>query len=167
MITTLGELTFEQQIPLLAAFKSGLDVSVGVSIPDIEAKLAGLNQVLLSITVAPPDLSGTIDAALQTVTQLQAAIGGPSVTLEAEAIATAIAELEAQLDLIMSASGLTIPSGALSVYVYDGSSSTIGAELQSAVNASLPGAPGHANALILVTTSPADWSAASEVFKTS
>jgi len=167
VITTLGELSFSEQIPLLAAFKSGLDVSAGFSIPDLNAKLGGLNNVLASITVGPPDLAGTIAAAVQNVAQLRAAIGGPTVTLEAAAIIAQIAALNAQLDQIMAAAGLTIPDGALSVYVFDGSSSSIGAELQAAVNASLPGAPGHANALILVTTSPADWAAAQEVFKTS
>lgn len=167
MITQLAELSFAEMIPLLAAFKTGLDVSVGFALPDIQAKLSGLNNCLVAITVAPPDLEGTIDAAIANVAQLQAAIGGPSVTLEAEAIAALIADLNTQLDQIMAAAGLSIPDGALSVYVFDGSSSTIGAELQVAVNASLPGAPGHANALILVTTSPSDWAAAEEVFKTS
>lgn len=167
MITTLGELSFSEQVPLLAAFKAGLDVSVGFSLPDISAKLAGLNNVLVAITVAPPDLTGTIDAAITNVAQLQLAIDGPTVTLEAEAIAALIADLNVQLDQITAAAGLEIPDGSLSVYVFDGASGAIGAELQAAVNASLPGAPGHANALILVTTSPADWSAAGEVFKVS
>lgn len=166
-VSTLGELSFTAQIPLLAAFKAGLDVSVGFAQPDIEAKLSGLNNVLAAITVAPPDLQGTIAAAVETVAQLRAAVGGPTVTLEAEAIAALIADLTIQLDQITAAAALTVPDGALTVYVYDGASGSLGSELQTAINASLPGAPGRAYALVFVTTSSADWSAAGGVYRTS
>lgn len=163
-IATVGVLSFADIVPLLLTFKAGIDASTGIAIPEISAKIAGLNGILGALTVAPPDLAGTIDAAIQTVTQLQAAIGGPTVTLEIGAITAQLAELSAQLGTLTAAADLTIPAGSLAVYVYDGPSGSLGAELQAAVNASLPGAPGHANALILVTTSPADWAAADEVF---
>ncbi len=167
MITTLGELSLEAVVPLLAAFRDSLTIAGDIALPELTGKLGGLNVVLGAITVAPPDLAGTIAAAQATVSQLQAAVGGPTVTLEAAAIAVKIGELEALLDTLTAALDLTIPSGSVSLYVFDGASGNVGAELQAAVNGSLPGAPGHANALIIMTTSPSDWSAVQGIFKTS
>jgi hypothetical protein len=164
MIATVGVLSLADIVPLLATFKLAVDSSTAIAIPDVQARIAGLNGVLGALTFAPPDLAGTIDAAIQTVTQLQAAIGGPTVTLEIPAITAQLDALVVQLGTLTAAAALTIPAGMLSAYVYDGPSGAIGAEVQGAINASLPGAPGHANALILVTTSPADWAAADEVF---
>jgi hypothetical protein len=164
VITQLGVLSLADIVPLLAAFKAAIDASTDIAIPEINAKIAGLGNVLGALTIAPPDLAGTIAAAIQTVAQLQAAIGGPTVTLEIAAITAQLSVLSGQLGTLTAAAGLTIPTGSLSVYVFDGASGNIGAELQAAVDASLPGAPGHANALIIVTTSPADWAAAGEVF---
>jgi hypothetical protein len=164
MIAIVGALSLADIVPLLATFKIAIDESTAIAIPDVQARIAGLGNVLGALTIAPPDLAGTIDAAIQTVTQLQAAIGGPTVTLEIGAITAQLDVLAGQLGMLTAAASLTIPTGSLSAYVFDGASGAIGAELQGAVNASLPGAPGHANALILVTTSPADWAAADEVF---
>lgn len=167
MITVLGELSLSAAVPLLATFNASLQVSLGAALPDLQAKLAGLGNILAAITVAPPDLTGTINAALQTVAQLQGAISGPTVTLEAAAIAALIAELTATLGSLTAAAALEIPSATLSAYVYSGPTAQLGAELQGAVDATLPGAPGQTFALILATTSSAAWAAASGVFKVS
>ena len=103
---------------------------------------------------------------METVAQLTAAIGGPTVTLQLPAITAKISELTLSLGTITAGAALSIPSGVVTVYVFDGASGVIGGELQAEVNASLPGAPAHANALILMTTSGADWSACAEVFAT-
>lgn len=165
-VTLVGELTVQGAVPLLAAFSAGFAGATGFAIPELNAKLLGLNNVLTAITVAPPALGATITAALATVASLQAAIGGPTVTLQGPAIAAEIAALTVQLNALLAAqSALVIPSAAMSVYAFDGSSLSIGAELQSAIDATLPGAGGHANALILATTSPGAWAAMSTVFK--
>jgi hypothetical protein len=166
-VTRLGELSLSAAVPLLAAFKASIDLAAGIATPDLTAKIGGLGNVLGAITVAPPDLAGTIDAALGTVASLQAAVGGPTVTLEAAAIQAQIDSLSAQLDELTAAADVAIPDGSLSAYVFDGDSGVLGAELQSAINGSLPGAPGRAYAWIIVTTSAADWAAAGEVFKVS
>lgn len=167
MITPLGELSLSAAVPLLAAFNASLQVTIGVALPDLEAKLAGLGNILAAITVAPPELAATIDAAIATVASLQAAISGPTVTLEAAAIVALIAELNVSLGAITAAAGLEIPSANLSAYVYEGPTSQLGAELQTAINATLPGAPGQTFALIFVTTSAAAWASAGAVFKLS
>jgi hypothetical protein len=163
-ITRLGEVSLAAAVPLLATFKAALLGATGFAIPQLELQLLGLANVLAAITVAPPSLGATIVAAQQTVLQLQAAISGPTVTLQLPAIIAKVSELTASLGALVASAALDIPSGTVTAYVFDGASGVIGGELQAEVNATLPGAPGHANALILVTTSPGDWAACGEVF---
>lgn len=163
-ITKIGELTLAQVVPLLATFSDALTFAQGIAVGELEAKLAGLGNVLAAITVAPPALGATIEAAIGTVASLQAAVGGPTVTLQATAIAALIADLNASLATLTAS--VSIPSATVSAYVYDGPSANIGAELQAAMS-SLPGSgPGdHANALILATTSSAAWTTMGRVFR--
>lgn len=165
MITRLGELELSVAVPMLAQMQSALGAAQGIAIPQLQAQLAGLGNVLGAITVAPPALGATITAALATVASLQAAIGGPTVTLQLPAIQGLILELTASLGILTASLSLTIPSATVSAYVFDGASSNLGSELQSEINASLPGAGGHANALIIATTSPTAWTAMAQVFK--
>lgn len=166
-VAILGELSINAAVPLLADFSAGFAAANGFATPELNAQLLGLNNVLTAITVSPPALAATIAAAQATVLSLQAAIGGPTVTLQPAAIVAQIAALNALLSsLVLSASALVIPTATMSVYVFDGASANIGFELQSAINAELPGAPAHANALIFATTSPSAWAAMQTVFAT-
>jgi hypothetical protein len=165
MIIRLGELSLSAVVPLLAAFEAALVASLGIATPELNGKLAGLLNVLAAITIAPPELGATITAAIAVVANLQAAISGPTITLQATAIASLIAELNIQLGILTAAAALAIPSGVLSAYVYDGPSGQIGTELQSEITSSLPGAPAHTSALILATTDSAAWVAAGLVFR--
>lgn len=167
MITRLGQLSLASVVPLLAAMQAGLGVATGLAIPELQGKLGGLANVLAAITIAPPALGATITAALATVASLQAAISGPTVTLQAAAITSLIAELGVSLASLTAVAALAIPGGNLSAYVYDGPSGQIGTELQSAITGDLPGVPAHTNALILATTDSTAWAAAKLVFKTS
>lgn len=161
----LGELSISQVVPLLTTFEASLQAALAAALPDLQARLAGLGQILAALTVAPPELSATIDAALATVASLQAAVSGPTVTLEVAAIVALIAELEGQLATLDAAAALSIPSATLSAYVYTGPTAQLGAEVQSELNASLPGAPAETFALILATTSAPAWASASTVFR--
>ena len=166
MITYLGELSLSAAIPLLAQFASALSDANGIAIPQLQAQLTGLGNVLNAITVAPPALGATITAALATVASLQAAIGGPTVTLQAAAIALQISDLTASLAGLVANAGLSVPSSSVSAYVFDGPSANLGAELQSAVNGTMPSVGGHANALIFATASPTAWADVQLVFAT-
>jgi hypothetical protein len=165
MITRLGEISLSAAVPLLAEFQAALSLSSSIALPDLNAKIAGLGAVLAAITVAPPDLTGTIAAALETIAALEAAIGGPTVTLQITAIVALLADLNASLGTLTAGLALSIPSAVLSAYVYSGPSALIGIELQSEINASLPGVGGHADALILATADSAAWAAAGVVFR--
>jgi hypothetical protein len=162
MITRLGELSLLDVVPLLAELQAALAGAQAFAVPELQAKLAGLANVLAAITIAPPALGATITAALSTVASLQASIGGPTVTLQATAIASLIATLELQLAALTLT--ISVPNPSVSAYVYEGESGSIGVELQGAVNADLPGAPGAMTALILATTSPSAWDSMGVVF---
>lgn len=162
-VVRIGELSLSAAVPMLASMASLLSTSQGIAIPQLNAQLAGLANVLAAINVAPPALGATITAALATVASLQAAISGPTITLQATAIAVLIAELNASLALLTVS--ITIPDAVVSAYVYTGPSSQIGAEVQSEILASLPGAPGQTYALILATTSSTAWASMGTVFK--
>jgi hypothetical protein len=163
MIVRLGELSLSDVVPLLADMQAALTLAQGFAVPELEAKLAGLANVLAAITVAPPSLGATITAALSTVASLQASISGPTATLQVSAIATLIAQLELQLAALTVS--ISIPGASVSAYVYDGPSADIGVELQGAINIDLPGAPAHMNALILATASRTAWIAMGRVFE--
>jgi len=162
-ILRLGELSLSAVVPMLADMAALLSTAQGIAVPQLNAQLAGLANILGAITVAPPALGATITAALATVASLQAAISGPTVTLQATAIAALIAELNASLALLTVS--ISIPTAVVSAYAYTGPSSQIGVELQSEILASLPGAPGQTYALILSTTSSAAWASMGTVFK--
>lgn len=163
MILRLGELSLSAVVPMLADMAALLSTAQGIAVPQLNAQLTGLGNILGAITVAPPALGATITAALATVASLQAAISGPTVTLQAAAIASLIAELNVSLGLLTVS--ITIPNAVVSAYVYEGPSSQIGAELQSEILASLPGAPSQTYALILATTSRSAWIAVGGVFQ--
>ena len=165
MITRIGELSLSDVVPLLAEMSALLSTAQGIAVASLQGQLSGIANVLGAITVAPPSLGATITAALATVASLQAAISGPTVTLQATALLALQAELEAQLALLTVS--LPIPNASVSAYVFDGHSSAIGAELQSEINGTLPGvSPGdRTRALILATTTSAAWEAMAQVFR--
>lgn len=163
MISRLGELSLSAVVPMLADMAALLSTAQGIAVPQLNAQLAGLANILGAITVAPPQLGATIEAAIATVASLQAAVSGPTVTLQASAIAALIAELNVSLGLLTVS--ISIPDAVVSAYVYEGPSSQIGVELQSEISASLPGAPNQTYALILATTSRPAWIAMAGVFE--
>lgn len=167
MIIRLGQISLSDVVPLLAEMAALLSTAQGIAVAQLNAQLAGIANVLAAINVAPPALGATIEAALATVASLQAAlaISGPTVTLQADALLALTAELEAQLAILTTS--LPIPNAMVSAYVYDGNSGSIGAELQSELIASMPGASpsDRTRALILATTSSAAWEAVASVFK--
>lgn len=166
-VVYLGELSISAAVPLLQQFSVGFAQANGFALPELNAQLLGLNNVLAAITVSPPALPETILAAQQTVLSLQAAIGGPTVTLQPAVIVAQIAALTAILNSLTALAGaLIIPSATISAYVFDGLTPQLGADLQAAINTTLPGAGGHANALVLATTSPSAWTAMQAVFQT-
>lgn len=161
----LGQVSLSDVCPLLAEALAALTGAQLMARAELEGKLAGLANVLAAITVAPPSLGATIEAAIATVASLQLAISGPTVTLQADAIVGLIADLNASLALLIP---IASPTASVGVYVYDGPSTSMGAEVQSAISGSLPGvgAGDRTRALILATTDGAAWEALATMMRT-
>lgn len=172
MITRLGELTISDLIPALSAFRAALDVSLGFSLPELQAKLAGLANILVSITLVPPSVGATLIAAIEMVAELQIQINAPRIGVDVDAILALIAELNLTLGKLTLALQLSLnfPGAGLSLsaYAYTGRTDAIGNELQTDLLASLPFASPSATtyALIIATTAQPAWVQLGQIVKT-
>src|SRR5690606_11162615 len=171
VITYLGSKSLGECVPVAVQAQASLDAQLSAQLPEIQAKLEGFGTVLMSLTVSPPDVQGSIDAALQTVASLQASlsVSGPSVTLQIDTITQAVAELQVQLAQVQAQLALSAQLGAsfgasgIHLLAYDGRLGSFGNELQGALSP-VGDSNNRAQALVLVTTSSAAWSAMSTIF---
>jgi hypothetical protein len=159
-ITHVGSLTLGGAMPGAVA------VSVA-SQADIEARLAAL----LSFTPTPVDFTVSLTLAIQTLASVQAAmvagITPPSIDLQIALILAQIAELTASLSIIATFGGYMAAAG-IHVYAYDGTVGNMAVDLDSQLFDGVPGGTGagqHCNALVLLTTVGASWTAMSNVFQ--
>lgn len=166
----LGGRTIGECVPLAVTAKGALDVAIGASLPEVQAKLAGAVQAQANIALNPPTLATQLNAALALVAQLQAmiALGVPGGVVDLTAMAKVIAELQATIGLLntqvdFSASfSATLGASGVHAYLWEGKSS-------DAVPGGLPGLPADADSwgLFLVTGSAATWSSMQAMFSTS
>lgn len=168
----VGGLSIGGAIPMLALTNVNLSASVAVSLPDLNARLVGLLNVSAALTISPPDLTATINAAIATVVSLQAAISGPTVTLQISAIASVTAQLqlevgalEAFVDFSVNLDGLL--SSSVAAYTYSGIVSQAGPEIEAVLAANPPGAASNQSfGVLLIGTTPAAIAALGEIFAT-
>jgi hypothetical protein len=140
---------------------------INAGLTDLLARLSALQ----SFRPLPFSFAAQLDIAQKTLASVQASISAglpePSIAAQLAAIAALIAELaalvagmQAQLAIITQLQARLTVAG-IAAYAFDGARDALGAELGAAVG---PGSM-HANALALVTTDPAAWSALSVVLK--
>ncbi len=117
-----GSLTLGAAVPTALTAQAAISASAGLALPELTAQLEGLGQVSAALAVGAPDLTATINAALDTVASLQAAISGPTVTLQASAVLDAIAEVQASLGALQAqlqlAADLGVQLGSAGVHLY-------------------------------------------------
>lgn len=177
-IVSLGSLSLGQCVPLAVTAEGAITASVNVSLPQIQAQIAGLLQAQINLSVNPPTLAASLSTALQIVTSLEAAIavGLPSVDFQVTAVAALLAKLQVTLgsltaQLGISANlGLILGSPGVAAYAYSGTVGDLGPAVTTATAGGLPigSGPGDAcNAILLATETPATWSAMQQLFKTS
>ncbi len=167
-LVSLGSIDLATSLP--GANAAGVAGAAGINgaLPDINARIAALgafapapisfsadiaaaNNIAASIGVAvsagltPPDIAGQI-----------AQIAALLAALEAEALA-----VQANLTLVTNFLGL-LAAGGIDAYAWDGARNALGAAVTSALGSSTA----HSNAIVLVTTNGATWTAMQSVFKT-
>lgn len=142
-LTYAGSLTLGQAIPLALDAQAQLDTSVGLALPDVQARVDGL----LALSVAdPPSLDDLIASAQALLAALQALLVAP--LPDVAATAAALAELQTTLgslsaSLAFSASlGNLLGTAGIHYYVYAGPANAVGGELASLLSGGLPGGAG-------------------------
>lgn len=173
-IAYVGELTLAQSLPGpttgLAAGVSGINAAL----PDIAARLAALQ----AFTPQPVNFAAQLALAQLTLSGVQAGIAAglvpPDISAQLAAVAALIADLlaavtsiNAQLTIITNLQGVLATAG-LHVYVYSGQTDAAGADITAELAGGLPGGgpTDAANALLLITTIGATWTAIQQVFET-
>lgn len=155
----IGSQTLGTCLPLALSAQVAITGSVGIGLPEISGKIAGLLNVQAALTIAPPDLSGTINAVAQVAAQLQAAISGPTVTLQVGAIAALLVQLNLQLGQLNAylAFDMQLGTPGVHMWTYSGPASSLGPELATVIGAGPPGALplDPTGAVVFAATAPA------------
>jgi hypothetical protein len=173
----VGSYTLAAAVPAADAVAlAGID-GLHAALPDLEARIAQLQAAVAGLSVPlPPSLADMAVRAAFNLGAIQLALATPGLPLSLPDLTAAAAALlalvaallstvtgiNARLDLLVAFRGLLTAAG-VHVVAYDGAIGALGGELQSAVAAPIPS--GHANALALVTTDAATWSAMAQLFK--
>jgi hypothetical protein len=171
MITPLGSVSIGVAVPAAVDLSAGLLTTANIALPNVNGQIAAMADFTPVVAVPFPDL---LALAEQVVANVQAAIDAippiPVVSLSAQvALAASIlanfnaqaAAIDAQLTLQATIAGF-LATGGVAAYAFDGPQDTLGSELATALGP----ATTHANAIVLVTTSGAAWTAMQGVFKT-
>lgn len=134
----LGFKTIGQCVPLAVSATAGINASVAISLPEVQAKITGLLELQAQLTLNPPTLAASLKSLLQLVASFEAAIalGLPSASLDLSAVAVALAELNlirgqltAQLSLA-AGFNLLLGTPGVALYRYAGSLDPIAAQLE-------------------------------------
>lgn len=178
-VAYLGSMNLAAALPAAdVAAAAGVD-GIGAAFPDLAGRLTALHAQIVALATMPPlpsfddmftqanDLVASISLAINTpglppppsiattIAALQAFV------VELEAMVTA---LHAHMQIIVGFQTLLGTAG-VHVLAFDGAIGALGSELQAAIAGPIPS--GHANAIALVTTSGATWTAMSQIFKVS
>lgn len=156
-----GELTIGQAMPLLSAANASITASVGASLPELSAKLAGLVSLVAQMTLAPPSLTASIALTQTALASLQAAASLPDLsvtlipTLSAQIVALelTIGALELQLEF---AASIPLSTGGVLMYAYTGTADGIASAAASAFTGGLPDVADAApvGGVFLIATTP-------------
>ena len=128
MLTYVGSLSPGQCVPMALLAQGKLSASIGLVLPELQARLEGMLAASVNLSIQPPTLAANLEIALALVAQLQAAIelGLPSASIDLTLIASLIAELQIslgalQLDLQWSlAFGLILGTPGIHLYAHEG-----------------------------------------------
>lgn len=134
----LGFKSLGEIVPLAASATAAVDATVALTLPELQAKLAGLLSLQASLTLTPPSIATSLTAALALVASLEAsiALGLPSASLDLSAVFAVVAELElligainVQLNIALDID-LVLGSPGVALYRYSGDLDPIASQLQ-------------------------------------
>lgn len=160
-----GSLTLGQCLPTSLEAAAALDAAINLTLPDLQARLAGALNLQVALTIQLPTLQATLDASIALVAQLQAslALTAPSISLQLSAVLTLIAQLElfvgqleGYLALAISLQA-TLGAAGVHLYTYSGRADALGPSLAGILGAGPPGSsPSDATGgILMAATAPA------------
>lgn len=163
----IGEFTLGACVPMANTAYAAIGAAVGVSLPAVQARIAGLVKVQARVAVTPPSVATDLAAAVQLVARLQAAVAMPA--FDVTLLGTMIADVQAILtDLSVRATfaaNFGILLGTPGIYL---------ARHSGAIGDVFPGGlPGGADpyqpieGIAVFATDAGAWAAIQAVFKTS
>lgn len=153
-------LTFLAQMNLGILCGLAVKSTIGF-IAELRARLNGAIALSAHLSIHLPSIAGSIQIIIALLLTLEAAVevGLPGVTFQLEAIADALADLTAKLELLLKFT-LSMSGGGIFVYTWSGPGNELGPALTSELSSGWPGGAlptAPANALVLGTTTPAAW----------
>lgn len=170
MITDLGTASIAVAVPGALDASVAIGVACGIAAPNVDAQLTALASFTPSLNlsfVAQLDIAASIATNINGA--ITAGIAPPSLDAQIDLSLDIIADLQATLLLIQAqaaigiALGDLLATGGLRLLTYSGPQDDFGGELATEL-----GAPTTScNALVLLTTSGATWTAMQGIFKTS
>jgi hypothetical protein len=167
MITNLGSITVGEVLPGAVSISVAGQLGINSALPDIVARLAALQawspqpvSFAASLALAQATLAGILLA-------IELDLPVPDISAQIAIIAALIAALESivnlvnqQLEFIVAFGAIFAESG-VAAYRYDGAPQDLGSEFST----ELAGMATPGNALVLVASTPAAWSAMSALMK--
>lgn len=168
----LGGFTVGECLPIAVTAKGGLDAALAVSLPEVQAKVAGALEAQAALSLDPPTLAGDLEAALALVGQLQAAValGLPSAGIDLVGMAAVVAELQEtlgglQAQAALSASlAVTLGGGGVHLITQEGTLGTLGNDVASAAGA-IGNGSSLCKAVVMIATTDAAWAGISAAMR--
>jgi hypothetical protein len=159
----IGNVSIGQCVPTTAQL-------VGATVADLQAKIVGMLQAQIQVGLQPPTFAAqiatvtTLLAALEAQLTLSLTIGLPVPVVDLTVMAAAIADLQAQLGLLLAFSVVLGTAGVAAIR-YDGTGKSYGSAMQTEVNKIAP-AGNNVQAITFLATEPAVFEALSKVLFT-
>lgn len=167
MITDHGTATLAVAVPGAAGAAVAIDVACGIAAPDVTAQLAALASFTPTLSLS---FAAQLDIATDILTNINAAIAAgitpPSLDAQVSLSLDIIADLQAKLLSIQAQAAIGIAlsdllaTAGVRVLTYAGPQDDFGSELAT----ELGGATTSSNAVVLLTSSGAAWTAMQSLF---
>lgn len=170
-VVNKGSLTVGQCVPLALSAQVGMDSSINVVLPEVQAQVDGALDAQINLAANPPSLAGALEAALAVVAGLEAAIalGLPFVDMSVDANAALVLDLQARLGAlnaqlsVAAGFGVTLGTPGVLFYTVSGFTGVVAGELATEL-AQIGGGVAECVGVVLLATSPAAQTALQATF---
>jgi hypothetical protein len=154
----VGSLTLGGIFPTVLDAVARLDATCAISLPNLQAKVDGLVNLVAALTITPPSLAANVVACAAVLASLQAklSLGLPGIALDVSALATLLASIEGDLGSIQGAASFSAELAALlgtagvHLWTYTGRADSLGGPLTAALAGGPPGGGSPSDAMAAI-----------------